>query len=444
MSKWVIVVPGIMGSSLLLHNDEVWPPSVWAVATRDYERIADLMNDDVKVGEIIRSVAIISVYKTLIKDVEACGYHSNGVDRRLIEFPYDWRRSNSTSAEGLADRLDEAAMDGLPDEITFVAHSMGGLVVRRLLEGGDYASRPWFERTRRLITMATPHFGAPLALARLTGDEKVLGVAGGDIILLASDPRYPSSYELAGPANAAFALATTQRGQLPKALDRFDPDYAKLLRLNASNIEAANSFWSHLDLARRPEGVEYLLIGGAAHSTVTGCVTNGVTVERTKARNAGDGTVPIGSSIVPHLPHLFSRKEHTKIFEDRTTREALYLCLDAPAGVRPQAAETNEPVGQPGVIGLSVDQPAYARGEPIEIVGSYATPIDQSDESFWLERIHESGVRERVHVFTVALEAPKISNFVVTIGPDLAPGIYELKTTRPTDDPEPTRFQVMV
>jgi phospholipase A1 len=443
MLKWVIVVPGIMGSSLLLRNDEIWPPSAWAVVTRDYERIADLMNDDVEVGEIIRSVAIISVYKTLIKDVEACGYHRNGADRRLIEFPYDWRRSNSTSAERLADRLDTAAEDGLPDEITFVAHSMGGLVVRRLLEGGEFADRSWFKRVRRLITFGTPHFGAPLALARLKGDEKVLGVAGRDLVLLASDPRYPSSYELAGPGSAAFALAVLQRGQLPKVLDRFAPGYAAVLRLKKPNIDAANEFWSHLDLARRPEGVEYLLVGGAAHSTVTGCVTDDATVERTKAKNAGDGTVPIASSIVPHLPHLFSRKEHTKIFEDRTAREALYLFLDAPAGVRPQAAESTEPVGQAGVIGLSVDQTAYAKGEPIEIVGSYATPIDQSDESFWLERIHESGERERVHVFNVALDAPNISNFVVTIGPDLESGIYELKTTRPTDDPEPTRFQVM-
>jgi pimeloyl-ACP methyl ester carboxylesterase len=443
VSKWVIVVPGIMGTSLLLRNDQVWPPSAWDVVTRDYDRIADLMNDDVEVGEIIRSVAIISVYKTLIKDVEACGYQRNGDDRRLIEFPYDWRRSNSTSAERLAEMLDAAVKGGLPDEITFVAHSMGGLVVRRILEGDDYVERSWFGRIRRLVTMGTPHFGAPLALARLKGDEKVLGVAGRDIVLLASDPRYPSSYELAGPANAAFALAAPQRGHLPKALDRFDPAFETILRLKEPNIDAANDFWSHLDLEQRPNHVEYLMIGGAAHSTVTGCVTNDETVRRSKAENAGDGTVPIGSAIVPHLPHLFSRKEHSKIFEDRTAREALYVFLDAPAGVRPQAADAAEPVGQPGVIGLSIDQAAYSRGEPIEIVGSYATPIDQSEESFWLERIHESGAREQVHVFNVALDAPSISNFVVTIGPDLEPGIYELKTTRPTDDPEPVRFQVM-
>jgi phospholipase A1 len=442
MSKWVIVVPGIMGSSLLLAKEEIWPPSPWDVLT-GYDRIADLMNDKVAVGTIIRSVSIKSVYRSLIKDVEACGYHENGADRRLIEFPYDWRRSNSIAAERLAACLDDGSSGGLPDEITFVAHSMGGLVVRRLLEDGDFYDRPWFPTIRRLITFGTPHFGAPLAIARLQGQEKVLGIAGHDIVRLASDPRYPSSYELAGPNDSAFTLDVPQRGSLPRPLDRFAAEYVRILSLKAPNIAAGNEFWSHLGLERRPSGVEYFFVGGAAHSTTTACATDGTTLERTVTASAGDGTVPVASSIVRHIPHLYSRKEHSRVFEDRSAREALYAFLDAPAGVRPQAADTAQPVGQTGVIGLSVSQEDYLVDDPIEIVVSYATPIDQPTEAFWLERLHESAPPEPIDVVSISLDAPNVSNFVVTIGPHLEPGVYRLTTARPTDDPEPTIFRVL-
>lgn len=442
MSKWVIVVPGIMGSSLKLHGSEIWPPSLWDVVT-GYDRIADLMDDEVQVGTIIYSVSIKSIYRSLINDVQACGYQEHGADRRLIEFPYDWRRSNSFTAGQLAKLLDTSTKDGLPDDITFVAHSMGGLVVRRLLESGEYDDRPWFPNIRRLITFGTPHFGAPLAIARLLGKEKVLGVAGKDIVRLASDPRYTSSYELAGPADTAFTLDLPARGSLPKPVDRFSAPYAKLLKLTTSNIIAGNEFWTHLGLENRPTWVEYFFVGGGAHSTTTACATNGTSFHRTETKSAGDGTVPIASSIVWDIPHLYSSKEHSRTFEDRSAREALYDFLDAPAGVRPQAADSDEPVGQAGVIGLSVDRADYRVDEPIEIVVSYATPIDQPNEALWLERLHESTPAEPIDAVNISLDAPGVSNLTVTISPHLVPGVYQLRSARPTDDPEPTIFRVV-
>lgn len=446
MSKWVIVVPGIMGSSLRLGNDEVWPPSAWDVIT-GYDRINELMDDEVEVGTIIHKIAVVSVYKSLISDVERCGYTEAGTAKRLVEFPYDWRRSNSVSAERLADRLDalsDPAGSGtsVPDDITFVAHSMGGLVVRRILEGGDYADRRWFDKVSRLITLGTPHFGAPLALARLQGKEKVLGVDGSDIVQLASDPRYTSSYELAGPIDSAFAMDRPTRGRLPRALDRFGAEYVATLDLQQPNIEAGNEFWSHLDLERRPEDVEYFFVGGAAHSTTTSCQSNTATFSKVVAESAGDGTVPVTSAVVRQVPHIYSRKAHVKVFEDRSVREALYDFLDAPTGVYPQAAN-DQPVAEAGVVGLSVGQSDYLVGEPIEIVVSYATPINQPRDTFGLERLHESAPAEFVDSVAISLDAPGVSHFVVTIRPELPPGVYRLTTSRPTDDPEPTIFRVV-
>ena len=70
--------------------------------------------------------------------------------------------------------------------------------------------------------------------------------------------------------------------------------------------------------------------------------------------DGGDGTVPIASSMVQAIRRSFSRKDHVRIFEDRDVREALFVFLDAPLGVRPQAAEEGEAVGELDRIGLSV------------------------------------------------------------------------------------------
>ncbi len=197
---------------------------------------------------------------------------------------------------------------------------MGGLVARRLLESGAYTNRAWFSAVKRLITLATPHFGAPVAMVRLLGREKVLGMPGKDVAKLTSDRRYPSLYELAGPPNATFTLNSPLPGEVPDAIDRFENPLVHALHLNPDNVKAANAFWSQLDLSKRPAGVRYFLFGGASHTTVTGCQFDGHGLDSIPRESSGDGTVPISSTLVLGIPHGFSRKEHVQIFEDRDLR----------------------------------------------------------------------------------------------------------------------------
>ena len=93
----------------------------------------------------------------------------------VLVVPYDWRLSNRHNALLLERRVLERWFGGgplsrerrLPDEerITFIGHSMGGLVARCLLE-----SRPLGPVLgRRLITIGTPHRGAPMAYLHLIG-----------------------------------------------------------------------------------------------------------------------------------------------------------------------------------------------------------------------------------------------------------------------------------
>jgi hypothetical protein len=91
------------------------------------------------------------------------------------EFPYDWRLSMDESARLLEarfttdwwwkDQTDEQR-SAIPqdDKVTIVAHSMGGLVARNFIE-----SRKGHRFVKRLITVGTPHDGAPETFSHFHG-----------------------------------------------------------------------------------------------------------------------------------------------------------------------------------------------------------------------------------------------------------------------------------
>lgn len=80
----------------------------------------------------------------------------------VLPFPYDWRLGNDHTAALLKLEIERKWGDTLTDParpLTIVAHSMGGLVSRYYIEqlGGSRV-------VRNLVTVGTPHDGAPEAL----------------------------------------------------------------------------------------------------------------------------------------------------------------------------------------------------------------------------------------------------------------------------------------
>lgn len=442
--KCVVFVPGILGSELVdSGGDRVWPPNAGEVIG-GYNRIDELLADDLRATAVIRRVAVFPVYRSILRDLERCGYTLGGQERVQLPYPYDWRRSNADSAAGLAQKLD--ALEDL-EELILIGHSMGGLVLRFLLESGSFDMRPWFEKITTLITLGTPHFGAPKALERLLGNESLLGLRGRDVVRLASDSRYPSAYELVPRSNSALTVPKVPRGEIPRKMDSFDPAIVAALGLNPVNVQAARDFWSHLDLFnRRPAHVRYFFFGGGSHSSLVRNEWLAPQLEGIERRQSGDGTVPIACAIVPELPHGFSRKKHSAIFEDRNLREALFQFLDAPVGVRPQAAGDVVEVGSQNVFGISIDRETYAVGDPIEVVVSYTREVTDPSESFRIFRLDvETGERDTSappKTVGVEFKGSSMNGFSFVISPELAPGLYELLPDREVDDPEPTLFFV--
>jgi len=80
---------------------------------------------------------------------------------------YNTGQHTSVNARALADRI-EALLAAWPvpvDEITVLAHSMGGLVTRGACHCGAEAGHQWLARLRRIVFLGTPHHGAPLERA---------------------------------------------------------------------------------------------------------------------------------------------------------------------------------------------------------------------------------------------------------------------------------------
>lgn len=99
-------------------------------------------------------------YDPLLNHLEALGYERSV---SLIEFPYDWRQSVVDIAPFLDDRIYQVTQDRPGSKLyvdysqaDVVAHSMGGLVARAYLESNNYR-----DDIGKLITLATPHQGAP-------------------------------------------------------------------------------------------------------------------------------------------------------------------------------------------------------------------------------------------------------------------------------------------
>lgn len=77
---------------------------------------------------------------------------------------YNSGRHISTNGKAFSSLLEKliGAWPVPVEEITLIAHSMGGLVVRSALHYGQAAQKEWTKNIRKMVFLGTPHHGAPL------------------------------------------------------------------------------------------------------------------------------------------------------------------------------------------------------------------------------------------------------------------------------------------
>jgi pimeloyl-ACP methyl ester carboxylesterase len=128
----------------------------------------------------------------------------------LIGFGYDWRADNSTIAQSLRNLLSTIdSLYGASYQLYLLAHSMGGLVSRAYLEASSSTGDPWYSKIKGLITLGTPHLGAPMALNAIIGDWTDFNPSPSDAMrtlvhAFVDDGTSDSTYELLPPPSQGF------------------------------------------------------------------------------------------------------------------------------------------------------------------------------------------------------------------------------------------------
>ena len=395
----IVFVPGIFGSELYFNNNgasEIWPPGLFDLG--GYTHIDELSDPTrVSVGNIVDFIALpfFPVYGAIesnLRDISnKINQSSNGP---YLPFPYDWRVDLLTAARSLEQQVTQwAAGPGLTS-ITFFAHSMGGLVVRLLLESVlpslPAARRPaWVNLTQRAVFACTPHLGAPEALAL------ALGLAGDETLTaaqckqLTANPAFPSSYELMPSPARNLVFDTPSGAWIP-----YDSSSViAQLGLSATNIAAANRVRSELNIAERtPANTEYFFMYGTGMETdesidVSGLTTTGATIVQ---KQDGDGTVPswsiteAASQATPPIPTWSGPGEHLALLSTDAFRQELYRYFGL--GASALVAEAAFEIG-PAKISVHCNKHQYAPGASVHILLIPETPTETLSGTLQIRRV---------------------------------------------------------
>lgn len=235
-------------------------------------------------------------------------------DVDVLLVPYDFRRSVTEAAERLAGAVNQALAD-VPESarsgrVVVVAHSMGGLVARYWIGPLD-----GWRFCRALLTLGTPHRGAPKALdwlvhgagvgaLRHPGLTRVLRGWPSMYELL---PQYPAVWhEALGRPEEVEALPAALLGRR-RGLRTYAPVFAARTARARQVHEDIAQAWAQIPPNQVPRVTAYLGRGHATTNLVTLTTTGHLRFAkqdptwRGNVGWAGDGTVPALSAIPGEL-----------------------------------------------------------------------------------------------------------------------------------------------
>lgn len=429
MQSTLVFLHGIFGSRLETPGgEEVWPPTVSEWVRKSYKRTDKLLQDDLRVTGILKSVACCEVYSPILKDFEAIGYGDGGDKGPMVIFAYDWRKDLRSTANLLADALDRIEPS---HPIHLVAHSMGGLICRYILESGRYSDRAWFARIRELITLATPHLGAPKALLRAAGLVGAMGMNKRDTKRLTSDVRYPSAYQLIPPHGTAYIRNIDNGVEDGRVIDPFSAEFISAHALSRPNMQANAAFYKELDLSsRKPTHVDYYLFASSTRKTNNRFQQIGKKLVPLEDPKGGDDTVPTFSAGSPFATTEYVSGTHGKIFTSSRLRGKLYRLLGAPDDIFPVSA-TGESAEEQPVENLMIPDDAVSKNEEFDLTISFRDEVTEFQDTIAFEPLRELGQGDAPvgedAIMDLSYNGPPIESMTVRVKAPSRAGFYDVR-----------------
>jgi triacylglycerol esterase/lipase EstA (alpha/beta hydrolase family) len=427
----VVVLPGILGSTLRQNGRLVWAPSAGsalrAIATfgasvrqlklppgigdehpGDGVEPAALMPD----LHVLPGIwAAVKGYDRLLARLRALGYREPSLGApagNLIPVAYDWRLSCRYNARRLGTIIEPALKrwqeQGTPyadAQVVFVCHSMGGLIARWYIEKCGGA-----EITRKLITLGTPYRGAARALGQLVnGAHPGLGPFRIDLTRFARS--MPSLHQLLPE------YACVQQGD-----DLAKTTGITLPELDPAMVADAMRFYTDLHDAetRRPQSLAAThAIVGTTQATATTARLTGGRIELLDSYQDrvlyGDSTVPAVAACRPDVP--MDSNTLRRIPDKHGNLQRNTAALDEVEGIL-TASSIIIKAAKP--VPLRVDAPDFAlAGEALTL---RVTPAEPTRQAIGLTVTSETGT---------LIEARRLrpSGQSITID-GLAPGAYTI------------------
>jgi pimeloyl-ACP methyl ester carboxylesterase len=300
----VLILPGIMGSKIGIPNrlgffdDVYWIDPIDIVAGR----LRDLALPSKKKFQAV-GVVLLAYLKLKLR-LKRAGYDADF-------HPFDWRQDIAELGRQLADRIGRERQ-----EVSLVAHSMGGLVARWALGAGK-------AKVRHLIQLGTPNFGsfAPVMAVRAT--YPVVRKVG------FLDSKH-------SPESLARDVFSTLPGliQMLPAPERFDAvDLYDLNVWPADDLHPRKEVLHGVAAMRKglaPGGDRITLIAGVDRKTV-------VSLRQAPASKEGfdygfsldgDGTVPLAFAELPGTKTYYVGEGHGGLCNHKVVAEAVIDLLD--------------------------------------------------------------------------------------------------------------------
>jgi hypothetical protein len=360
----VLIVPGLIGTEMKKGEEFLWMDIIRMINPLNDDSFMDPLqlnnnlfptDEEVYYDDIVKNktvlvgdneIVLFDYTDSLINEFAGQGYAE---DELLFTFPYDWRYGVSgvmpdgkTNVILLKEKIDEILQQTGASKVDVVAHSMGGLIVRKYAM--DNSENHNIDKT---VFVGVPNTGTPKSIKVLVqGDNfDVLGLNDQQIKKIAKN--MPASYDLL-PSQKYYAengsfikTVNLDVGNLiyeEKELDyqqskSFLTEAQGLNSLALSNSENLhNNSFNNFDL--RTANIDFYAINGCKSPTISKIIETSHTNifgYETKVYDlktgTGDGTVVLGSadSIAIDNNKLFYaiKSNHGKMMSQDGTKQQI-------------------------------------------------------------------------------------------------------------------------